>query len=201
MKNILNYATVQDFIKAEGPQMGARGYVTSITPGVGYVKEVKATAYNKPMEITFNIFSSDPAVQIDSTGEENLITSVTFNSKTTCEKLWNLLLQSHVSAPGTEPTPRGDTTYYMYCQGHRPSNSIEYAEFRFKWGITEEPDRRSICQKVQALADIGILIGIESESPIIMPPFYDSTTGKFNKYYDGWNFTVFIEGFIDPIVK
>lgn len=194
MKNILNYATVRDFIEAEGPQMGARGYVTSITPGVGYVKEVKATAYNKPMEITFNIFSSDPGQ-----GENGPITSVTFSSKTTCEKLWNLLLQSNRQAPGTEPTPGGNITFYMYCLGHRPSNSIEYAKFSFMWGAEEEPDRRSICQKVQALADSGILRGIESESPITMPPFYDSATGKFNKYYDGWNFTVFIEGRTDSI--
>ena len=193
MKNILNYATVRDFIEAEGPQGGDRGYVTSITPGVGYVKEVKATAYNKPMEITFDILSSKP------TGEEGPITSVTFNSKTTCEKLWNVLLQSNRNAPGTEPTPNLHITYYMFCQGHRPINTAEYGDFGFKWGITEEPDRRSICQKVQALADSGILKGVESESPITMPPFYDSTTGKFNKYYDGWNFTVFIEGRSDEI--
>lgn len=196
MKNILNYATVQDFIEAEGPQSGDRGYVTSITPGVGYVKEVKVTAYNKPTEITFNIYSSNPAVQIDSTGEENLITSVTFNSNTTCEKLWNVLLQANVDAPGTEPIPmRG--FYVMYCQGHRPINTAEFGDFEFTWDISEEPDRRSVCQKVQSLADSGILKGIESESPITMSPFYDSTTGEFNKYYDGWNFTVFIDHIIE----
>jgi len=180
MKNILNYATVQDFIEAEGPQMGARGYVTSITPGVAYVGELKLVAYNnnKRPEITLQAINSL---------NSEIITSCTFADSATCQDIWNIVASANTKG-GTEPAPPYSGTYRAFGRLY-DENGNHYGNFMFTWN--EENYSKPVCEKVQMFAESGVKYEENPpEQPKSIPPFYDSTTGKFAMVYYGYTIKI-----------